>query len=69
LAAEAEKTAAVRARLAEVAKALRARIPPAPEGIPPDVHALLAARAEEIQTLASEVRESSGRRSRRSASP
>jgi len=68
-AAESERSPAVKARLAEVASRLRAGLPAAPEGIPPAVHALLIARAEEIQTLAVEVSGSSGRRSRRSASP
>jgi hypothetical protein len=68
-AAEAESNAVLQARMKQTAATLRARAPAAPLGIPPAVHALLLAHAEEIQTLAAEVRGNSERRSRRSASP
>jgi hypothetical protein len=49
LAAEAERDAVVKARLRKVAASLRERVPAAPEGIPPEVHRLLLAKATEIQ--------------------
>jgi hypothetical protein len=48
-AARAEKDARLARRLAQVADALRHRTPPPPPGIPPDVHALLLAHADEIE--------------------
>lgn len=50
-AAEAEPSASVKQRLRQVARALRERRPPAPEGVPPAVHALLLDEASQIQAL------------------
>lgn len=47
--AAAKETAAVKARLLQVAADLRRREPPAPSGIPPDLHRLLLRRASEIE--------------------
>jgi hypothetical protein len=49
-AAESETSPAVRARLRQVAAALRQRTPAPPAGIPPDVHRLLLAHAAEIES-------------------
>jgi hypothetical protein len=51
-AADAERDPGVAAGLRRVAASLRARVVPAPEGIPEDVHATLSARAAEIELLA-----------------
>jgi hypothetical protein len=48
-AAAARETGAVQARLRQVAADIRARRPPAPAGIPPEVHGLLLAHAAEIE--------------------
>lgn len=50
-AAETERNAAAKERLRQVARSLRERRPPAPEGVPPEVHELLLDRASEIQAL------------------
>src|SRR5712691_1806453 len=49
-AAEGEASAAVRARLRQIAGGLRQHAPVAPPGIPPDVHQMLLARAAEIES-------------------
>jgi hypothetical protein len=48
-AAEAEKDGQVRGRLRAVAAELRARVPDAPEGFDPAIHALLLSRVEEVE--------------------
>jgi len=49
-AAARERAGPVTARLRAVAAEIRARIPEAPAGIPPDLHRLLLARATEIES-------------------
>jgi hypothetical protein len=51
-AAEAEGTAAVRQRLVQIARAMHEKRPPPPDGISEPLHALLFAKAVEIQALA-----------------
>jgi hypothetical protein len=46
--AAAKESAAVKARLHQVATGLRNRVPPAPKGIPPEVHHLLLDHATDI---------------------
>ena len=48
-AAQAESSPAVRARLRQVAAGLREQQPVAPDGVPPEIHQLLLARAAEIE--------------------
>jgi uncharacterized protein involved in tolerance to divalent cations len=50
-AAAAEHDPKLARELRRVADETRQRKPPAPEGIPPDIHSLLLARASEIQAL------------------
>lgn len=61
-AADAEPSVPVRQRLRQVAAALRARQPPAPEGVPQEVHERLLARAADIQALAESDLPPRGRR-------
>jgi hypothetical protein len=49
-AAASESSAVVRARLRQIAAGLRRTTPPAPEGIPPEVHQVLLARASDIES-------------------
>ena len=44
-----ETSDAVRSRLRQIAAGLRARVPPAPAGVPDDVHRLLLSRAADIE--------------------
>jgi hypothetical protein len=48
-AAAGKESGAVQARLRQVAADIRARLPPAPAGIPPEVHRVLLAHAAEIE--------------------
>jgi hypothetical protein len=50
-AANAERDSALARGLRRVAEAIREKRPPAPEGVPAEIHALLLARAGEIQAL------------------